>query len=113
MPRYGILCMSEDNYQITVGMFVLAAQRITSSAWNRRVGEIVRPSSFAVFRLMTSSNFVGCSTGRSPGLAPFRIREFQPSSDLPSVVFFLHTLTSKKIADVWGWSPISRCHDHY
>jgi hypothetical protein len=30
----------------------------------------VRPSALAVFRLMTSSNLVGCSTGRSPGLAP-------------------------------------------
>src|SRR5207253_1833377 len=33
---------------------------------------IVRPSAFAVLRLMTSSNLVGCSTGRSAGLAPFR-----------------------------------------
>ena len=31
---------------------------------------MVRPSALAVLRLMTSSNFVGCSTGRSPGLAP-------------------------------------------
>src|SRR5262249_8889496 len=36
-------------------------------------GGIVRPICFAVFRLITSSNFVGCSTGRSAGLAPFRI----------------------------------------
>ncbi len=34
---------------------------------------MVRPSALAVLRLMTSSNFVGCSTGRSAGLAPFRI----------------------------------------
>ena len=27
----------------------------------------------AVLRLTTRSNFVGCSIGRSPGLAPFRI----------------------------------------
>jgi hypothetical protein len=50
-----------------------ASYLITSFAWNRSVGEIVRPSSCAVLRLMTSSNFIGCSTGRSPGLAPFRI----------------------------------------
>ena len=31
------------------------------------------PSALAVFRLIASSNFVGCSTGRSPGLAPLRI----------------------------------------
>ena len=34
---------------------------------------MVRPSALAVLRLMTSSNFVGCSTGRSAGLAPLRI----------------------------------------
>jgi hypothetical protein len=27
----------------------------------------------AALRLITSSNFVGCSTGRSPGLVPFKI----------------------------------------
>ena len=36
-------------------------------------GGMVRPICLAVFRLITSSNFVGCSTGRSAGLAPFRI----------------------------------------
>jgi hypothetical protein len=30
---------------------------------------MVRPRAFAVFRLMTNSNLVGCSTGRSAGLA--------------------------------------------
>ena len=34
----------------------------------------MRPSALAVWWLMTSSNFVGCPTGRSAGLAPFRIR---------------------------------------
>ena len=34
---------------------------ITSVAWNRSVGEIVRPRAFAVLRLMTRSNFTGCS----------------------------------------------------
>src|SRR5204863_8147030 len=34
----------------------------------------VRPSAFAVFRLMTSSNLVGCWIGRSAGLAPASIR---------------------------------------
>src|SRR5437879_13027264 len=44
--------------------------------WSARCSSdrgIVRPRAFAVLRLITSSNFVGCSTGRSPGLAPFRI----------------------------------------
>jgi hypothetical protein len=33
-----------------------------------------RPSAAAVFKLTTSSNLVGCRTGRSAGLAPLRMR---------------------------------------
>ena len=46
---------------------------ISSSARPSSDGGIVSPSALAVLRLITSSNFVGCSTGRSPGLAPWRI----------------------------------------
>src|SRR5205807_257163 len=46
---------------------------ITSSARASSVGGMVRPSVFAVLRLMTSSNLVGCWTGRSDGFAPFMI----------------------------------------
>ena len=46
---------------------------ITSSVWASNVGEIVRPSAFAVFILISTGNLVGCSTGRSAGLAPLRI----------------------------------------
>ena len=46
---------------------------ITWSARSSTDCGIVSPSALAVLRLMTSSNFVGCSTGRSPGLAPLRI----------------------------------------
>ena len=48
--------------------------RITSSARASSDAGIVRPSVLAVFMLITSSNFVGCSTGRSAGLAPLKIR---------------------------------------
>ena len=34
---------------------------------------MVRPRALTVFMLITISNFVGCSTGRSAGLAPLRI----------------------------------------
>ena len=47
--------------------------RMTSSARRSIDCGIVSPSAFAVFKLISSSNLVGCSTGRSPGLAPFRI----------------------------------------
>src|SRR5262245_33018814 len=46
---------------------------MTSSARSRNDSGIVRPSACAVVRLMTRSNFVGCSTGRSAGFAPRRI----------------------------------------
>src|SRR5262245_44798661 len=46
---------------------------ITWSARSSSAGGIVRPSALAVLRLMISSNFVGCSTGRSAGLVPLRI----------------------------------------
>jgi hypothetical protein len=43
---------------------------ITSSARVRSDGEIARPSAFAVFRFITSSNWRDCATGSSAGLAP-------------------------------------------
>jgi hypothetical protein len=46
---------------------------ISPSACAMRRRGTVSPSALAVLRLITSSNLVGCSTGRSPGLAPFRI----------------------------------------
>ena len=46
---------------------------ITSSAMDNTSAGIERPGAFAVFRLMTSSNFVDCMTGRSVSLAPLRI----------------------------------------
>ena len=49
------------------------AHWMISSARASTAGGIVRPRAFAVLRLMTSSNLVGCWMGRSPGLAPFRI----------------------------------------
>src|SRR5262249_56331399 len=46
---------------------------ITSSDSASNLSGISRPSAFAVWRLITNSNLVGCSTGKSAGLAPFRI----------------------------------------
>jgi hypothetical protein len=46
---------------------------ITLSALARMCGEMVAPICFAVFKLITISNLVGCSTGMSAGLAPFKI----------------------------------------
>ena len=46
---------------------------ITSSASDIRLLEILTPRTFAVFKLMTSSNLVGWITGKFAGLAPLRI----------------------------------------
>ena len=46
---------------------------ITSSAMESTLAGMVRPSALAVVRLMTNSNLVVCSTGRSAGLAPLRM----------------------------------------
>src|SRR5215467_5235434 len=46
---------------------------ITSSARKRNDSGIVRSMALAALRLMVSANRVGTSTGRSAGLAPFRI----------------------------------------
>jgi hypothetical protein len=64
MPKLGFgLCGPSD----------VGDHSITWSARVNNCGGIVRPSAFAVLRLITSSNFVGCSTGKSAGLAPLRI----------------------------------------
>src|SRR5262245_17648703 len=47
---------------------------ITSPARASRVGGISMPSMRAVWALMTSSNLADCSTGKSAGLAPLRMR---------------------------------------
>src|SRR5262249_21022565 len=53
---------------------------ITSSAVCRNGSGMVRPSVFAVLRLMTSSYLVGCWTGRSLAFAPLRIRSTYPAA---------------------------------
>src|SRR5262249_43341836 len=51
-----------------------AVHSITSSARASSLGGISMPNAFAVARLMTRSNLVPRSTGRSPGFSPLRIR---------------------------------------
>src|SRR6266478_7322465 len=46
---------------------------ITRSARTSTEGGMASPSVLAVLRLISSSNFVGCSTGKSAALAPLRI----------------------------------------
>lgn len=53
--------------------FWINDHRITRSARARTFGGMMRPICLAVLRLITSSNFVGCSTGSSAGVLPFSI----------------------------------------
>ena len=47
---------------------------ITSSAATSSLSGTVRPSILAVRALMTSSTLLDCTTGKSVGLAPLRMR---------------------------------------
>jgi nicotinate dehydrogenase subunit B len=58
----------------SVPRFDIPPHSITSSARPSSDSGTVSPSAFAVFMLITSSNFVGCWTGRSAGFSPLRIR---------------------------------------
>src|SRR4030095_11742931 len=52
------------------------APTLHSITWSARCSSdcgMVRPRALADFRLITSSSFVGCSIGRSLGLAPVRL----------------------------------------
>ena len=51
-----------------------ALYSMTSSAIASTPGGMVRLSDLVVLRLITSSNLLGSSTGRSEGLSPLRIR---------------------------------------
>src|SRR3954465_6461391 len=70
--RYSLL--GPDFHRLDRASFAWRTHSITSSARASTVGGISRPSALAVLRLMANSNLVGACTGRSAGLAPFRIR---------------------------------------
>src|SRR5215471_8702221 len=59
---------------------LVCGHSITSSARASSDGGIVRPRAFAVLRMITSSNLVACSTGKSAGLAPVRILFTNPAA---------------------------------
>ena len=51
-----------------------ASHSMITSAMASNVGGTISPSAFADLRLITSSNLVGCITGRSAGFSPLRMR---------------------------------------
>src|SRR5262249_17822369 len=69
-PRDGRAAEQRDE----VAALHLRGHSIPSSARDIKLSENFTPSALAVLRLITNSNLVGCMTGRSAGLAPFRTR---------------------------------------
>jgi hypothetical protein len=67
---------SRMTLNVTLPLLIDALRKvysITSSARASNVGGTSRPRDFAVCRLITNSNLVDCSTGKSAGLAPLRM----------------------------------------
>jgi hypothetical protein len=61
-------------HKATYAVQQTAVYSITSSARASSVSGTVRPSAFAVLRLIASSYLVGACTGRSAGFSPLRMR---------------------------------------
>src|SRR6266446_5499892 len=70
--RYSLL--GPDFHRLDRTSFSWRTHSITSSARANNLSGIWRPRASAVLRLRTSSNLVGCTTGRSAGFSPLRIR---------------------------------------
>src|SRR4029450_12948338 len=71
-----VLVLLEEGLECVEERHAALVEHGYSMTWSARrsnVCGIVSPSALAVLRLMTSANLVGCSTGRSAGLAPLRI----------------------------------------
>src|SRR3954467_12392038 len=69
--RYSLL--GPDFHRLDRASFAWRTHSITSSARCCKNEGTSMPIAFAVFRLITSSNFVGCSMGKSAGLVPCNI----------------------------------------
>src|SRR5215813_249085 len=70
--RYSLL--GPDFHRLDRASFAWRTHSITSSARPISGSGTVRPSALAVLRLRISSTFVDCTTGRSPGFSPLRMR---------------------------------------
>src|SRR5262249_61500277 len=71
--RGGTRCQMQ---KLSAGKFHLnlpSHHSITSLARNRNVSGMASPIALAALRLITKSNFMGCSMGSSAGFAPLNI----------------------------------------
>jgi hypothetical protein len=69
--------LETSNYSSVTGRLsgsaIVFPHLMTLSVLASTLGRMVIPTRLAVLRFITNSNFVGCSIGRSAGVAPFRI----------------------------------------
>lgn len=73
-PQAGVIRQIElSRIRHLILLVSLTSHWMISSARASSDAEIVKPKALAALRLMIKSNLVGCSTGRSAGLAPFKI----------------------------------------
>src|SRR5262249_29232612 len=79
-----------------------APHSITSSARASTAGGTSRPSAFAVFRLITSSYFVGACTGRSAGFSTLRMRSIFPPARRSAVAVLQSSLPAERISNRGG-----------
>jgi hypothetical protein len=73
-PFLGIFGAAQQKQRAAVSAYEASMScSITSSALANSVGGISTPNAFAVLRLISNSNFVGCRTGKSFGFEPLRM----------------------------------------
>ena len=74
LPPKADMCSANSNVRFGPIADIGQVYSITSSAREISVAGTVMPRIRAVWMLMTSSNLVACTTGKSSGLAPLRTR---------------------------------------
>ena len=72
-PFYGVLELGTFSTESANSGHYKVSYSMISSASADRFGGTSMPSALAVLRLMTNSNLVDCTTGKSPGFSPLRI----------------------------------------
>ncbi len=101
----------ENSVQSWHRRLVFCHHLITLSALASTFGGIVKPICFAAFKLIHSSNFVGCSTGSSAGFVPFRqilsVQAFPPANVGPRIYLSAFPRDSDSLLHV---IPIHRSH---
>src|SRR3990172_8009259 len=101
----------QSNIHTVAYCLMPVAYLINLVARANRFGSMVTPICLAVFRLITNSNLIGCSTGNSEGLVPFKILCCSTSTAIgsltqsPQSVFGEHSLTGRRARKVHLAAP--------